>query len=181
MRVTELAHQAVRAVVRPGDTVIDATVGNGHDTLFLARCVGANGLVAGFDVQDAALQATRERLEKCGVDGARVRLNCESHEKMASVVEEPVAAVMFNLGYLPGGDHARTTVRGSTIVALGQAWASLRRGGVISVVCYRGHPRGGEEAAAVCAWAEGLEGAEVEISEREETESGPFLVVVRKR
>jgi len=180
MRVTERAHEAVRAVVRPGDTVVDATVGNGHDALFLARLVGGSGLVIGFDVQNAALQATQERLARGGTGTGSLRLVSGSHEKMAEAVKGPVAAVMFNLGYLPGGDHALTTQSDSTVAALEQSLRLLRPGGVLSIVCYRGHPGGAEEAEAVCRWAQSKAGTVVEISGREESQSGPFLVLVKK-
>jgi predicted methyltransferase len=180
MRFTERAHETVRDVIRPGETVVDATVGNGHDTLLLAQTVGAEGMVYGFDVQEEALHATRRRLLEAGIGEGRVRLIQAGHEEMADHVRGPVGAVMFNLGYLPGGDHARTTRVPTTLCALQQAISLLRRGGVISVVCYRGHPGGMEEAAAVCAWARVVAGAEVEIHGRDESVSGPLLVVLRK-
>ncbi|NIP93869.1 MAG: class I SAM-dependent methyltransferase, partial [Akkermansiaceae bacterium] len=97
MRVTERAHEMVRVVVQPGETVIDATIGNGHDTLFLARCVGSGGLVIGFDVQKDALEATRRRLVEAGIEEERARLLLEGHQRLEAEVEGPVAAVMFNL------------------------------------------------------------------------------------
>ena len=179
-RVTELAHEAVRAVVVPGDTVVDATVGNGHDTLFLAHCVQPGGKVYGFDVQEEALSAARGRLAAAEVGEAWLHLVHEGHEEMARIVEGPVAAVMFNLGYLPGGDHAVTTRPQTTRRALEQGMDLLRPGGVITVVCYRGHPGGVEESGVVRVWASALEGCAVEVIGREETVNGPFLVVVRR-
>ncbi len=180
MRVTERAHEAVRGVLSAGETAIDATVGNGHDTLFLAECVGPGGMVIGFDVQEAALEATRRRLCGAGIEAERVRLVRGGHEEMGREVCRPVAAVMFNLGYLPGGDHAVTTRAGTTVRALEQALGVLRPKGILSAVCYRGHPGGAAEAAAVCEWAAGLEAVELRISGRDESEEGPFLVLVRR-
>jgi len=180
MRVTERAHEAVGAVVRAGESVVDATVGNGHDTLFLASCVGPSGSVIGFDVQQEALARATERLRAAQIDLAVFRPHWSGHENLAEWVTGPVAAVMFNLGYLPGGDHTVTTRGETTVRALRQAWKLLRPAGILSVVCYRGHPSGAEEAAAVVDEMRGLAGGEVEISGREETENGPFLVAARK-
>ena len=180
MRATEQAHQAVRRVVRTGETVVDATMGNGHDTLFLVKLVGAKGNVIRIDLQEEAVELTRHLLLENGIGDGRVQLVRGSHAELASAISGPVAAVMFNLGYLPSGDHAFTTRKETTIAALEQGWRALRGGGVITAVCYRGHPGGREEAEAISAWAAALVGAEIEISERKEREDGPLLVTVRK-
>lgn len=179
-RVTELAHEAVRAVVRAGERVIDGTVGNGHDTLFLAGLVGGRGKVYGFDIQEEAIARTRERLREAGVPAESLILVHGGHQSVGRVVREPVAAAMFNLGYLPGGDREVTTCPGSTVEAIEQVRLLLRPGGVLSVVCYRGHPGGAEEAGAVCRWADQAKGCEVGMFGRERGEDGPFLVVVTK-
>lgn len=180
MRVTEQAHEAVRRVVQAGETVVDATMGNGHDTLLLAKLVGPEGRVIGIDLQEVALELTRGLLLEHGIEDGRVELVWGSHAELDRVLRGPVAAVMFNLGYLPGGDHAFTTRKESTLAALEQGWRALREGGVITAACYRGHPGGREEAEAISAWAAALVGAEIEISERKERKDGPLLVTVRK-
>ncbi len=171
-RPTEQAHEVVSRVVRPGEAVVDATAGNGHDTLFLAERVGHGGKVVAFDLQQAAIDSTRQRLEAAGV-ADRVELWRESHAGMARRVEAEVGAVMFNLGYLPGGDHEVITRTDQTLRALEVAVGLLRRGGVLTVVCYPGHAGGDEEAAAVRAWIK-ERGGEVFPQARE---GAPFLVV----
>ncbi|MEO7100545.1 MAG: class I SAM-dependent methyltransferase [Luteolibacter sp.] len=147
-----MAQQILRDIIREGDLVIDATAGNGHDTLFLAKCVGAAGKVLAFDVQEAAIASARAKVEKAGF-GAQVEFFLESHEQMDSHTEVgSVSAVMFNLGYLPGDDHELTTEAWSTIVALEIAAKSLKQGGVLSVVCYPGHSAGAVEAMGVESW-----------------------------
>ncbi|MEM1128732.1 MAG: class I SAM-dependent methyltransferase [Bacteroidota bacterium] len=153
------AHVLVERAVHAGATVVDATAGNGHDTAYLARLVGPAGRVLAFDVQPEALAATRHRLVTAGLLD-RVRLVAQGHETMAGEVGEAprLQAVMFNLGYLPGGpSKALTTQPRTTLVALEAAWARLAPGGLITVVCYTGHPGGLEETRAVEAWATGLE------------------------
>ena len=175
-RPTQQAHEIVSAVVRPGETVIDATAGNGHDTLFLAGLVGEGGRVVAFDVQEAAIASTRRRLAEAGVL-ERVEPWTGSHARMAERVEPGIAAVMFNLGYLPGGDHGLITRTDETLRALEAAVALLRPGGVVTVVCYPGHEGGDKEAAAVREWI-GQRGGEVFPQARE---GAPFLAVVGGR
>ena len=182
MRTTEKAHGCVREVVLSGDHVIDATAGNGHDTLFLARLVGPDGRVTAFDVQEDAISATQAHLLGNGITDERVVLVHGSHSTLRQHVDCPVSAVMFNLGYLPGGDHECTTNCEETLIALAEGWEILKAGGLLSVVCYRGHPGGMEEAAGVVEFAQGLQdqGASVVISGQEDTEAGPFLLIMRK-
>jgi tRNA A58 N-methylase Trm61 len=174
-RPTQQAHEMVAEVVKPGETVVDATAGNGHDTLFLAGLVGEQGRVVAFDVQEAAIESTRRRLEDAGVL-ERTELWAESHARMGERIESGVAAVMFNLGYLPGGDHELITRTEETLRALEVAVGLLRPGGVMTVVCYPGHEGGDEEAAAVRDWIE-RRGSEVFPPIRE---GAPFLVVERR-
>lgn len=154
-RPTSLAQDILRPLIDPGDTVVDATAGNGHDTKFLAECVDEGGKVLAFDVQAAALASTAELLAAAGLSG-RVELVHASHRTMESHAGAgSVAVVMFNLGYLPGEDHALTTESVETISALEAAGRVLKPGGVLSVVCYPGHPAGAVEAEAVEAWLVG--------------------------
>ncbi len=158
---TALAHRIVAAVLQPDEVAIDATVGNGHDTLFLAWQVGTQGHVYGFDVQEEALARTRRRLEEAGLQ-ERTTLLQIGHEHMAEAVpvrlHGHIGAIMFNLGYLPGGsDRSCITRPQTTLPALEAALRLLRPGGVLTVVAYRGHPGGSEEAEAVRRWAEALD------------------------
>lgn len=155
-RPTALAQEILKPLIRPGDRVIDATAGNGHDTVFLADRVGVTGKVLAFDVQEAALASARSRVESAGFAG-RVGFFHESHVKMDEhAAAGSVAAIMFNLGYLPGENHELTTESVGTLAALEVAARLLKPGGVLSVVCYPGHPAGAAEAVAVEAWLVGL-------------------------
>ena len=156
LRSTELAHDLMRRTLKPGDWAVDATVGNGHDTQFLADLVGPTGHVIGFDVQDAALAAADQL-----VGGLpQVTLVHAGHEKLANHLpaeaQGRLAAVMFNLGYLPGASHDVTTKAETTLAGLEQALANLSVGGLVTLVLYPGHPGGAEEADAVRSFAEDL-------------------------
>lgn len=157
--VLDFAHEMVGQALSVGEVAVDATVGNGHDTVALARAVGAEGRVFGFDVQDEAIESTRSRLatEEVRADVTLIRAGHEEMDRhLPKDVHGSVAAVTFNLGYLPGSTSDLTTTPGTTIPALEAAVRMLRPGGVLTVVLYTGHDGGKEEARAVDAWAADL-------------------------
>ncbi|NLM10872.1 MAG: methyltransferase domain-containing protein [Clostridiaceae bacterium] len=138
------SHEYAKKVVRKGDTVIDATCGNGHDTLFLAGLVGDSGKVYAFDIQKEALCNTRKRLLDGGMIN-RCTLIHDGHENMHRYIKEPVKLVMFNLGYRPGGDHAICTKGETTFKAIRTALDLLVVNGLIVLVIYHGGDSGFEE------------------------------------
>lgn len=148
--------------LRAGDIVIDATMGNGHDTLFLTQCVGAGGHVFAFDVQEAALIETRKRVPSetttlihAGHEAMRAHVPTELHGK--------VSAVMFNLGYLPGTDKALITRTDTTMIAVREALELLKPSGVLTVVVYPGHDGGAEEGRRIAEWAAVLDSRRFEV------------------
>lgn len=143
-----LASDILRRAVEPGDTVVDATMGNGHDTLFLCELVGEQGKAYAFDVQAQAVENTRKRLAEEGVLD-RAALFCLGHEHMAEQVREPVAAAVFNLGWLPGGDHSVTTHWETTRQAVDAALRLLKPRGVLVICAYPGHAEGDRERQAL--------------------------------
>lgn len=153
-KITEQAHANVAKAIQPGDVALDATAGNGFDTIFLSRTVGDHGVVYAGDIQAEAIQRVSQKLEAEGC--ANVRLIQGSHESLAEwiPIEEQgrVGAIMFNLGYLPRGDKAVTTTSHSTLKALDQCLALLRPQGVLSLVAYPGHAAGYVETLAVEHW-----------------------------
>ncbi|WP_159885855.1 class I SAM-dependent methyltransferase [Paenibacillus puerhi] len=153
------AHQLIEARVKPGEAAIDATAGNGVDTVFLARQVGEDGIVYAFDIQESAIASTGSRCAR-EAPNRRVELLLRSHADMAEAIPQEwhgrIAAVTFNLGYLPGHDHSTITLPDSTLKALNAAAGLLRRGGIITIVVYSGHPGGEAEANAVNNWAAAL-------------------------
>lgn len=157
LSVLNEAHRLVAERLSTGDCVIDATMGNGNDTLFLSRCVGTKGYVYGFDIQLLALEHTHERLIREGIALDQVILTVESHEYMERVIPQlmkgQVTAIMFNLGYLPGGERSLITITETTVRALDAALRLLRSGGILTIVVYPGHPGGDEESIAIHSWA----------------------------
>ena len=155
-RATELAHLLIRPRLRPGDSAIDATLGNGHDAIFLSQLVGESGRVWAFDPQPAAHAAAMAEFAVQGMDAGRVTFHQSGHESMAEHVTSGVQAIMFNLGYLPGGDKSYTTRTPTTLAALHAAILLLSPGGMLTVVAYPGHVGGEEEGGAVASMLAGL-------------------------
>lgn len=186
----DLAHHYWGAALQAGDTVIDATCGNGHDTLALAqRVIPEEGnpcpLVHAIDIQQEAIESCRALLEKELKPkqlAAVVYHHC-SHEQLAvDVADGSVAAVVYNLGYLPGGDKSRTTVTTSTLKSLEAALVLIKPGGIICVTCYPGHLAGAEEEKAVLSWSAHLDKKEYSCCHHTWTnrKSAPSLLLIQK-
>ncbi|MEM8713254.1 MAG: class I SAM-dependent methyltransferase [Planctomycetota bacterium] len=158
--VVELVHDHLRSEPLEGALVIDATAGNGHDTLFLAERVGDSGRVLAIDVQPAAIEATRLRLQAHGVCG-RCDLRLGDHKGLAELCPTEwrgrVHAAVFNLGYLPGflpgGERVVLTEARASVAAASAALGLLAPGGLLVLAIYTGHADGAKEAEALHRWA----------------------------
>ena len=150
-----LSHETAEKLINKGDKVIDATVGNGYDTLFLAERVGNEGHVFGFDIQVRAIRNTKVHLESAGMFD-RVTLIHAGHETMLrhipEIYREQIKSIFFNLGYLPGAVKSIITKPETTLLALDMAWRLISVEGFISIIYYPGHPGGEDEAASVNSW-----------------------------
>ncbi|HPD00460.1 MAG TPA: class I SAM-dependent methyltransferase [Acetivibrio sp.] len=176
------SHDYIRLFVIEGDTVVDATCGNGNDTAFLAGLVGEKGKVYSFDIQDRALCNAKKRIDELGLT-KRVELIKDGHENMDKYVNMPVKAVMFNLGYLPGGDHKIGTKPQTTIQAIKKAMNLLIKGGVIVIVIYYGGDSGFEEKERVLEFLTGIDQKEYIVMKNEfinQANCPPILVCIEK-
>lgn len=188
MSLVQQAQHIIKMHLLDGDIAVDATVGNGHDTLFLAQCVGNSGKVYGFDIQQNALDICYQRLDEHQLTH-RVSLIHAGHETIPIVLPTEICnagvkAVMFNLGYLPGGDKNRTTQTSTTLAALSSAAQILAPEGIISIIAYTGHPGGQEEYESVRIWAQRLADDifVIDIQDRPESNKpSPVLIVIRKK
>ncbi|EAK8872499.1 methyltransferase domain-containing protein [Listeria monocytogenes] len=181
--ILPFAHDTLRKVVRPGDYVIDATCGNGHDTLLLAELVGINGHVLGFDIQQMAVDETKARLENAGVS-SQVELVCASHARIPAYTSRPVRAAIFNLGYLPGGDKEITTTADSTLESIGHLMQLLEVGGVVILVIYHGHPAGKIEKDAVVTFCEAIPQQDFHVLSYQfinQKNDAPLVIIIEKR
>jgi len=156
---TEFAMHIASAYISSGDIIVDATCGNGHDTLQLARS-NPSKLYA-FDIQQSALDSTRVLLNSEGfapqLDNGDISLICDSHSNMKKYVSSPVKLVVFNLGYLPGADKSVTTLTSSTLDAVQSALELLSKDGLVCITMYSGHHQGAEEKHALLEFAENLD------------------------
>ena len=142
-RPLEMAHDFLAQVITKEDIVVDATMGNGHDTLFLAKLAKE---VYAFDIQEQALVHTQKRLEEAGLSNARLLL--KGHEEADHYVNQ-VKAAIFNLGYLPSADKSIITQPRTTIQAIDKLCHCLIKGGRIAIMIYYGHEGGNLEKDAV--------------------------------
>ncbi|KAB3524961.1 tRNA (mnm(5)s(2)U34)-methyltransferase [Alkaliphilus serpentinus] len=156
-RITKLVHTLLSHKLKKGDTVVDATMGNGHDTIFLAEAVGAAGKVYAFDLQEVALVNTELSLKKKGIYNENIFLIKDSHSNIDKYLKEPISCGMFNLGYMPGGDHSVVTKGETTITALRKTLELLKPNGILSVILYYGHEGGEDEKATVLSYLSSLD------------------------
>ena len=152
----DLAHQYWQTALTPGDTAIDATCGNGHDSLVLAKWALSEtaGKLIVMDIQVAAITNTHNllasRLSEKSL--SRVHYLQQSHAEFpASIAKRSVKLIVYNLGYLPGGDKSLTTMTDSSLESIQRALELIVNGGVISITCYPGHPEGEKEHEKILA------------------------------
>ena len=178
-----IAADVLHQVIQEGDTVIDATLGNGHDTVMLAELVGEGGHVIGFDIQPDAVERTAARLQEAGLLN-RCELYAEGHQNIANRVNRPVKAAVFNLGWLPGGDKSVTTLWETTHTAITSALSLLVDGGVCTVCAYPGHDEGTRELNALLEWGSGLDDRRYDVLLKtylNQPNDPPRMMAVRKK
>lgn len=176
------SHAIIKKVVQEGDVAIDATAGNGNDTAFLAGLVGKKGKVFSFDIQQRAIEKTKEKLESLGIR-ERVELIHDGHQNLNNYVTGNIKAVMFNLGYLPGGDHNIGTKGNSTIEAIKKSMELLPVCGVISIVVYYGGDSGFDEKNAVLEFVRTIDCKTFSVMQLEyvnQVNCPPLLICIEK-
>jgi SAM-dependent methyltransferase len=197
--LVSIAHNLIREVLHPGDYAIDATIGNGHDTVFLAEQVSPSGKVFGFDIQQAAIDSTWAKVGAFSKTGERslsnafLRPECltliqASHADMEAKIPPhyhgKINAIMFNLGYLPGGDKSIITRTDSTVAALNSASRLLSSSGIITLIAYPGHHGGDLETFQVINWCDLIIDKHFIVNffySAENNISSPRLFVIRKQ
>lgn len=156
-QITRWCQELLRIQVPENGFYIDATTGNGNDTLFLCELAKERGHVLGFDIQQQALDHTKQVLVQNHME-ERAQLICDSHVNMGKYAEEESAdAICFNFGYLPGGDHALATKANTSLAAIGEGLKLLKNGGVMSLCIYSGGDSGFEERDAILSYLRKLD------------------------
>ncbi len=181
-RVLQYAQLLLSQSINEGEIAVDATAGNGHDTLFLAQLVGESGHVYSFDIQQEAIDSTINRLEEHGLRD-RTSAILDGHQNVANYVTKEVAGAVFNLGYLPGANHDVITKGETTIQAIDSLLQILKINGMIVLVIYHGHVGGKEERDAVIDFVSQLPQKYVHVLRYEfinQKNDPPFIIALEK-
>ena len=178
-RITDFIHIIIENFFEdPKELIaIDATVGNGYDTIFLAKRFK---YVYGFDIQDKAIENTKQRLENNNLKN--YKLFKVSHEFLDLYVEK-ADLIVFNLGYLPGADKNLTTNYKTTLKALESSLKILSYLGIVLLTSYRGHSQGQEEYLYLKKFIESLDSKiykAIEISYINSPNLPPIIFVIQK-
>ncbi|MCR1955629.1 class I SAM-dependent methyltransferase [Clostridioides mangenotii] len=182
-KITDINKIYLENIINSGDTVVDATMGNGHDTKYLAEAVGSNGYVYSFDIQKSAIESTRKLLEKTNLD-KNVKLVYDGHENILNYVSEEISCVLFNLGYLPRANHDIITKPETTVKALEGSLQLLKPNGVACIAIYTGHTGGLEERNAIYTFAKNLSQEEYNVLECKflnQINNPPQLIMIEKK
>ncbi len=159
----DLAHRYWKEILKPNDHAIDATCGNGKDSLVLAQYLFSHSLessLIGIDIQSEAIERTRTLLASHLNQQAnqRIFLYNQSHSTFpAYAYQVPIRLIVYNFGYLPKGDKSITTLATSSIDSFQAGLSLLMPGGAISATCYPGHSQGKEEQSDLLSYAETLD------------------------
>lgn len=173
-------------VLKPGDTAVDATAGNGHDTLYLAKTIltPTSGTLYAFDIQEDALKSTRNKIDTHLKECVhRVVYLHQSHAHFPEYFKDlTIKLFIYNLGYLPGANKAITTLTDTTLTSIQQACSLLAPGGLISITCYPGHPEGALEEASLLKWSSTLGKETWSITHQRwlNRENAPSLLLLQK-
>ncbi|KAA1038388.1 tRNA (mnm(5)s(2)U34)-methyltransferase [Macrococcus equipercicus] len=162
------------------DIVVDATCGNGNDTLYLAERV-PHGHVYAFDIQETAIQNTKQQT----ADHANITFIHDGHQHVDQYLpDRDISCAIFNLGYLPKGDKSIVTLPETTITAVQKLFARLKSGGVIILVIYPGHAEGQIEKEAVLDFLQTYDQETAHILKYEfinQRNQPPFICAIEKR
>jgi SAM-dependent methyltransferase len=177
-----LVHAILQQNLEQGAHVLDATCGNGKDTILLAGLVGQTGHVWACDIQEEAVNRTIQRLAEAGFLQRATVLHI-SHEMISEQITSPLNAVVFNLGWLPGGDKAVMTLPETTLKALDACLSLLADHGILAVTCYPGHAGGDLETEAVLEWASSLPPGcfySWKMSQQNVAGNAPFCLIIQR-
>ena len=169
--------QIIEENIKEKDIVVDATIGNGNDTLFLTNIVN-KGHVFGFDIQENAIKNTNKLLN----DYNNYTLFNDTHSNIDKYLKEynnKISLVLYNLGYLPSGDKSITTNYISTINSIKKSIQLLNNKGRILIVVYPGHEAGLKESIELNKYISTINN-KVNIYRNTDNEIAPYLIEIKK-
>lgn len=160
LHTTIIAKHFIQQYLQLGGLAIDATMGRGNDTKLLCELVGSEGKVLAFDIQQDAINSTKELLENSSPKSLldRANLILDSHENMYKYAEnQTVDCITFNFGYLPKGDHNISTKPETSIKAISQGLELLKVNGIMSLCVYQGGDTGFLEKEAILEYVKHID------------------------
>lgn len=178
--ILPFARTLIDTYIEQGSTVIDATCGNGNDTLYLAQQLDGSGVIHAFDIQQSAIN--NSKLKTAAFNNIHYHL--EGHQNVLDYVDAPVRLAIFNLGYLPKGDKSIVTLPETTIQAIERIFSILEKEGIIILVIYPGHAEGQVEKEAILNYLEQFDQGDAHIFKYEfinQKNNPPFICAIEKR
>lgn len=185
LNAQQFSHFLLQTCLNEGQIAIDATMGNGHDTLFLANLVGKTGCVHAFDIQNIAIERTNALLTEHNQLDQCV-LHLKGHEHIDTILNESdvISGAIFNLGYLPNANKQIITKQETTLIAIDALLKRLRQYGRIVIVIYYGHPGGETEKNAILHYVNNLPQKDYTVLQYaflNQKNSPPFVIAIEKR
>ncbi len=184
--ILSFAHELMQDTISPGDFVIDATCGNGFDTVFLGELTGSTGKVLAFDIQEQAIQTTKQLLNQHQLTNVELILAGHEHveQYIPTEMKNKIAGAIFNLGYLPRSDKQVITKPTTTIQAIDALATNLKPGGVIVCVVYYGHNGGLEEKEALLNHVKDINQDDYRVLQYgfiNQVNNPPFILAIERR
>lgn len=177
--ITDYLHKHIQ----PGNTVIDATLGNGYDTLKIAELLLGQGKIYGFDIQPLAIESSQQLLSSLPAPKPIIHLIEDSHANFAQYIQEEVDFIIYNLGYLPKGNKAITTLAESTLQSVKSGLALLKANGIMLIAVYHGHDAGKSEKATLESYLSTLDQKYFNVLKQQfinQKNTPPFIYVIEK-
>lgn len=179
-----MSHILLKPYAAQAHLLVDMTCGNGHDTAFLAKYMPEDAQLYAFDIQPLAVEKTKQRLQAEGLGGKKVCCQCGSHDELIAKVQDNIDIIVFNLGYLPSGDHQIHTKTEITLKAVKICLNKIAINGIIMLAAYPGTEAGAQEAKALHEFLQTVPQKDFDISSWQpinQVHQPPILYIVQKR
>lgn len=170
-----LTHYIIKIFIKDKNIAIDCTLGNGFDTDFLAENFKS---IFAFDIQKTACD---KYIEKQIVN---VEIINDSHDKLNSYIDTKVNCIVYNLGFLPGGDKSITTNYNSSLSSIKMGLELLESEGFMFIASYRGHSEGLNEFIFIKEYLNTLPKNKYAVMRHEvinRSNTSPVLFVIEKK
>lgn len=172
--ISDIAHFIIESYLENKRVAIDATLGNGHDTDYLSKIFKK---VYAFEIQKNPCEEYIKRKKE------NVEVINDSHHKLKEYVSEPVDCIIYNLGYLPGGDKSITTLYETSLLSIKAGLDLLDYGGIMAICIYKGHEEGKIEESSILSYVKTLPKNEFGVMSHtylNRNSNAPTLIIIEK-